>query len=92
MSPASLRNPLLRVGLFTLALLVVPALAMQLTSEVNWGPGDFVVAAILLFGAGSLTVLSLRYTKSNRQRAALVLGVALGLALVWAELAVGLFH
>lgn len=91
MSPATLHKPLLAVGLATAVLLLMPAVAMQFTQEVSWGPGDFVVAGVLLFGAGSIAVLGLRHVRGFGRRAALVLAVALGLALVWAELAVGLF-
>jgi hypothetical protein len=72
-------------------LLLVPALAMQFTPDVSWGPGDFLLAGLLLFGAGSLTGLGLRHVTAVGPRIALVLGIALGLGLVWAELAVGLF-
>jgi hypothetical protein len=91
MSTATLKKPMLVVGLATVLVLLMPAVAMQFTSEISWGPGDFVVAAILLFGAGSIIVLGLRHVTSTARRAALILGTALGLALVWAELAVGLF-
>ena len=91
MTAATLRKPLLGVALATALLLLLPALAMQFTSEVSWGPGDFVVAGFLLFGAGTLAVLGFRHVSGSGRRAALVLGIAFGLALVWAELAVGLF-
>ena len=72
-------------------MLLVPAIAMQMTPEVIWGPGDFVVAGALLFGTGALAVIGLHHVNGTGKRIALVLGLALGLALVWAELAVGLF-
>lgn len=91
MSPATLQKPLLGVALATALLLLIPAAAMQFTTEVSWGPGDFVVAGILVFAAGSITVLGLRKVRSFGHRAALVFGVAFALAWVWAELAVGVF-
>jgi hypothetical protein len=91
MSHAPLHKPLLGIALATALLLLIPAVAMQFTKEVSWGPGDFVVAAVLLFGAGLVTVLGLRHVRGVAGGAALVLGVACALALVWAELAVGLF-
>lgn len=92
MSADSLHKPLLGVAVATAVLLLVPAVAMQVSSEVLWGPGDFLVAAILLFGAGSLAVLSLRHVVGTGRRLALGGAVGLGLLVVWAELAVGLFH
>jgi peptidoglycan/LPS O-acetylase OafA/YrhL len=91
MSTASLRKPILGVALATALLLLIPAVAMQFTSEVSWGPGDFVLAAVLLFGAGALAVFGLAHVKGAGRRAALIVCIAFGLALVWAELAVGLF-
>lgn len=70
---------------------MVPAIAMQFTPEVSWGPGDFVVAGALLFGTGALAVLGLDHVRATGKRIALIVGLAVGLALVWAELAVGLF-
>lgn len=91
MSATRLRTSLLGVAIATALLLLVPAVAMQFTSEVSWGPGDFIVAGVLLFGAGALTVLGLRHVTGIGQRVAVIGGIAFGLALVWAELAVGLF-
>jgi hypothetical protein len=91
MSPATLPTRLRAVALATAVLLLVPAVAMQFSSEVSWGPGDFVAAGVLLCGAGSLAVLGLERVRGGGRRAALVLVIACGLALVWAELAVGLF-
>ena len=70
---------------------MVPAIAMQFTPEVSWGPGDFVVAGALLFGTGALAVLGLDHVRATVKRIVLIVGLAVGLALVWAELAVGLF-
>ncbi len=80
-----------RVGLATTLLLLVPAVAMQFTAEVAWGPGDFAAAAVLLFAAGMAWVLGSRGARSVRQRLALGLLVFGTLAGVWAELAVGVF-
>lgn len=87
---SDLRKPLLAVAAATALLLLVPAIAMQFTPEVSWGPGDFVVAGVLLFGTGALGVLGFNRIKGTGRRVALVVGLAIGLALVWAELAVGL--
>lgn len=91
MTSTSLRKPLIGVALATALLLLVPAIAMQFTREVSWGPGDFVVAGLLLFGAGALGVVGFKHIRSTGFRAALVVGIGLGLALIWAELAVGVF-
>lgn len=72
--------------------LLAPLVAMQVTSEINWAPGDFLVAALLLGIAGLALELLTRLLRLPVQRwlgAGLVL---LALLLVWAELAVGIFR
>jgi hypothetical protein len=92
MSDLSVPRAVARLAALTAMLLLVPLVAMQFTGEVNWAPGDFVAAGLLLFGAGMAYVLAARRTRTARQKVvvgALALAV---LAVVWAELAVGLFH
>ena len=72
--------------------MLVPLVAMRFTDEVAWGWMDFLLAGALLFGAGSAVVLASRRFKRPAQRAAVVLATTLIVALVWAELAVGLFR
>jgi hypothetical protein len=86
-----LGRSLRRVLLATAAILMVPLVAMRFTTEVNWGPLDFAVAAILLAGTGSAFVLLTRKLRTAGQRRAIGGGLLLTLVLVWAELAVGLF-
>jgi hypothetical protein len=88
---SSLAKGMGRVLLGTGAILMVPAVAMRFTREVNWGPLDFVVAGILLAGIGSLYVLLTRNLRTVQQRRAIGGGLLLTLLLVWAELAVGIF-
>lgn len=88
---ASLARGLGRVLLGTAAVLMVPAVAMRFTREVNWTTLDFVVAGILLAGIGSLYVLLTRKLRTVQQRRAIGGGLLLTLLLVWAELAVGIF-
>jgi protein-S-isoprenylcysteine O-methyltransferase Ste14 len=51
-----------RIIIFVLVvlLLLIPFLAMQFTSEVNWTLSDFLVAGVLLFGTGLLIELAFR--------------------------------
>lgn len=78
-------------GLFALLLLLTPAVAMQFTAEVNWGPGDFAVFAAMLAGLGLLLEGAARIGKTTQGRALLMFCAVLAFLLVWAELAVGLF-
>lgn len=73
-------------------LLAIPAVAMQFTGEVNWGPEDFTVAAVLF----SLTGLGLEVTArariSRKGKVLAAAAVVFALLVVWVELAVGWFH
>jgi hypothetical protein len=77
--------------LLVVLILLVPFLAMQLSSEVNWSANDFIVAGVLLTGAGFLVDFVLRKIKNKNYRIAAVIAVVLLLLMVWAELAVGIF-
>jgi len=74
----------------TAAALLLPLLAMQVTSQVNWTPVDFLVMALLLFGGGSLFIYAARKVSAKR-RFVFGLMVAVTMMYVWAELAVGIF-
>ncbi len=64
---------------------------MQFTQEVNWGVIDFLVAAFLLLATAlTLEWISRKYKHSAYKWFWIVL-ICLGLLLVWAELAVGVF-
>lgn len=92
MPPRTISHSLRGVALLTALALLVPALAMQVTREVDWGPGDFVAAAILLFGAGTAVVMGRRWVTRAVPRRMLTAAITAIALLVWAELAVGLFH
>ena len=72
-------------------LLLVPLVAMQFTAEVNWSAFDFIVAAALLLTTGFAIELILRKVKPTASRLVWCGIALLILALVWAELAVGIF-
>ncbi|WP_310531103.1 hypothetical protein [Novosphingobium sp.] len=83
----------LRLALWGFAglLLLIPAVAMQFSSEVNWGKEDFLAAAVLLAAAGLGIELAVRLIKSRGAMFVAIAGVLAVLLLVWAELAVGIF-
>ena len=74
------------------AVLLVPLVAMQFTSEVNWGPEDFLAAALMLGAAGLAFELTLRLTRNPTYRLIAAVGIGIAFMLTWAELAVGIFH
>ena len=73
------------------ALLLIPLVAMQFTTEVNWSGGDFIVAGLILLGAGIGVEFVIRTIEDNKKRIILIVVVLTLLVLVWMELAVGLF-
>lgn len=78
------------LALATGAILLVPLVAMQFTSDVNWSAKDFLAMGILLFTAGGLFILvSRKVSGKNRLVAGIVILVAF--LYIWAELAVGIF-
>lgn len=75
----------------TALVLLVPFMAMLFTDEVAWNLMDFAVAALLLAGTGFLISFAVSRIDSLTYRVLAIVGMLLVLALVWAELAVGLF-
>jgi hypothetical protein len=82
---------LMAIIAFVGILLLIPLVAMQFTSEVNWSRFDFLLAGVLLLGTGLLVEGVLRTVKTKSKRLLLVSVILLILALIWVELAVGLF-
>lgn len=71
-------------------LLLLPAVAMQITHEVNWGAEDFLAAALLIGGAGLGVELAARFIKTRATMFIAIAFVVLVAVLIWAELAVGI--
>jgi hypothetical protein len=71
-------------------LLLVPLVAMQLTDEMAWGPGDFILLGAMLFGACGTFELAARMTGDGSYRAAVAVAVAAAFLIVWVNLAVGI--
>lgn len=82
---------LVAIVLSVALLLVIPLVAMLFTNEVNWTPLDFMVAAVLLLGAGLSCEFVLRKVKKMQQRIALCGLILAALFVIWVELAVGIF-
>jgi len=86
-----LGKSLSHVVMVTGAILMLPLVAMQFTSEVNWTASDFVAAGVLLLLTGLVLTLALRKLHSTRSRAIAAGLVGLGFLYCWAEMAVGIF-
>jgi peptidoglycan/LPS O-acetylase OafA/YrhL len=78
------------IVLATGAILLIPLIAMQFTTEVSWDETDFIVMGSLLFGSAALFVLAAR--RAPRRRRVLIGGMLMAAFFyLWAELAVGIF-
>ncbi|HLN52387.1 MAG TPA: hypothetical protein VK212_01680 [Lentimicrobium sp.] len=86
----SILHQAVTVALVAASLLLIPLIAMQFNEGVNWTLSDFVVAWVLLFGAGFSYALLARKQRKIVAKAATALTVGTGLFLVWSNLAVGI--
>ena len=80
-----------RVALGTAAILLIPLVAMQFDSGVDWSPADFALMGALIASTGMMFVVVARNVVKRSHRLLLGVGLVLALALVWVELAVGVF-
>lgn len=82
----------LRIAPWAIAtlLLLLPLVAMQFTSEMNWNVTDFAVMGAMLFGACAAFELAARMTSNNAYRAGVGVAIAAAFILIWINLAVGI--
>ena len=71
-------------------LLLIPAVAMRFTAEVQWTGGDFAAVGALLLAACGAFEMGARVARSRAYLLSVVLAVVAALALVWVSLAVGI--
>ena len=78
------------IAIATGLILLIPLIAMQISSEWDWGVADFIIIGTLIFGMCSMFVLTARKTNKKHR---IAIGVAFAVVLLWiyVELAVGLF-
>lgn len=71
-------------------LLITPAIAMRFTEEVQWTTSDFLVAGIVLIGAGAIAELAVRSSGLWSYRIGAGLAVLASVLLLWSTGAVGI--
>lgn len=86
----NLTKRLLMWAIAVAALLMVPLVAMQFTTEVQWTGFDFIFAAVLLFGTALAYELISRKFSNAAYRFAVALAVVMVLLLIWVNGAVGI--
>ncbi len=74
-----------------LALLSIPLVGNLVSKEVNWSGSDFLIAGALLFTTAFLIKLVRSRIKKQSQKVLISFFILAVLALIWIELAVGIF-
>lgn len=74
----------------TAGILIVHLVAMQFTTEVNWGLHDFILMGMLISVTGLLVVTVAKKDKKATHRAVLILALLAALFVIWVHLAVGI--
>lgn len=71
--------------------MLIPAVAMRFTSEVNWSALDFAAAAFLLAATGLVYQFAVRRIRSRALRIIGAAALSAALLLIWAQGSVGFF-
>ena len=72
-------------------LLLLPAVAMQFTREVDWTASDFVIMGLILYGCCLLLEVAVKAARnSTPYLAGAVIGIGTGFLTLWITLAVGI--
>jgi len=72
-------------------LLLIPFIAMQFSSEVNWSFMDFLVMGVLLVCTGLMLEFVIRKVSKKNIRIVLIAITLIVFLLIWVELGVGVF-
>lgn len=81
---------IVRIALVTLAILMIPLVAMQFNKDMVWTLSDFIFAGAVIFVTGLLYELVARQSKNITYRAAFALALGTGFLLLWINAAVGI--
>ena len=77
--------------LLLIALLSIPLIAMQFTSEVNWTLFDFLMASFLLVTALILIEITLQKFKNKTYKFTVVFLIIFLFLLLWGDFSIGIF-
>ncbi len=80
---------ILRPALAATLILLIPAVAMQFTAEVDWSLGDFLVMGALIFSVGLAFEFVMRKGGNTFYRVAFGIAALMTFGLIWVNLAVG---
>lgn len=88
-STNSLTQSMIRYAFGTAAILTIPVVAMQISTEWDWNLFDFIIIGTLLMGAG-FTYELIKRKVDKKYRVALAIAVVAAVLLIWVHLAVGI--
>ena len=71
-------------------LLILPAVAMNFTAEVNWTLSDFLIMGLMIGCVGLGIELAVRATRNNKYRGGAAAALLTGFLVTWANGAVGI--
>lgn len=86
----SLLSSNLYLFLGTCLLLLVPLIAMQFDTGVNWTFSDFIFAFLMIFGTGTFYLFITRVSTSIAYKVATASAMGTGFFLIWSNMAVGI--
>lgn len=72
------------------ALLLLPFVAMKVTSEVNWSASDFIFAAVMIGLVGGIFEVTVRMSPDPAYRAGVAAALAAAFFIIWINGAVGM--
>lgn len=78
------------LALATTIILLIPLIAMQFNTGVNWDLTDFLIMGTLLLGTGTIFIFVARVTQ-KKYRTLIRICFLLTILYIWIELAVGIF-
>src|SRR5688572_15075528 len=81
---------IIRVALATILILLIPFVAMQFSTEVDWSLTDFIFMGALIFGIGFSYVLATRFVSNIVYKVAIAAALGSTFLMIWVNLAVGL--
>jgi len=76
-----------RIFLIVFGILLIPLIAMQFSSEVNWNIFDFLMMGFLL----TTTLFLIKYSKKHTHSTIIIIGIVAIFLTIWIQLAVGIF-
>ena len=85
------QNTLKYSTILTFLILLIPLVAMQFTSEVNWSFFDFLIGGVLLFSFFSVIIWVYSKLATSKYKWPIIFVFVLLFVLMWTELAVGVF-